>query len=99
MLGKLGARNDAAGVVDEKSQQPLLEGGQPDRQAIEGDEAHLGIERKGTAVEHRRGMAGGAADERAQADDDFLGAEGLGEIIIGPGAKAADLFGPFLARR
>ncbi|MCY1170850.1 hypothetical protein D9M73_109400 [compost metagenome] len=43
-------------------------------------------------------MTGRAAYQRAQPHDEFLDAERLGQIIIGPGAKAGHLFRPAIAR-
>src|SRR3546814_12993713 len=45
-----------------------------------------------------RRIARGAADQRAQPRDQFLGLEGLGEIVVGPRVEPGDLVRPAVAR-
>ena len=54
--------------------------------------------RMSPAIELGRGVARRAADQRAQASDQFLGLERLGEIIVGAGIEAGDLVRPAVAR-
>ena len=61
--------------------------------------AGAGVETHGTADQFIGGVAGGAANEGAQAGQHLLHVEGLGDIIVGAGVEALDLVAPRIARR
>ena len=90
-LEQLLAREDAAGIFHEMLEQSIF--GRPDTEGLVvaahavGGEVHLqpGI------FELLGGERGAhAAQNRTRAGDQFLGAEGLGDIIVGAGLQPAD---------
>src|SRR3974390_2460655 len=68
------------------------------RVAVDGHAAGPGIEPDAAASELALGVAGGAAQERANACENLLEMEGLGDIIVGTGIKSLDLVAPAVAR-
>jgi hypothetical protein len=60
--------------------------------------AARGIQAQRAAGQRRRGVAGRAAQQGAQAGQQFLGVEGLGQVVVGPGVEAGDLVAPGAAR-
>ena len=57
-----------------------------------------GVEPDGTDGEFARCVAGGAAQQRAQARQHFLHVERLGDIVVRAGVDALDLVAPAVAR-
>ena len=81
----------------QRRQHAPFERGEAQGESVEFDLPRLRIERHRAALNARRGIAGRAADQRAQPHDEFLDAERLGQIIVGPGAEPRDLFRPAVA--
>ena len=73
-------------------------GGELDRIAVDRDAAGAGIEPHRAAVEFALGVAGRAAQQRADARQHLLEMEGLGDIIVGAGVEALHLVAPAVAR-
>src|SRR3954463_7440437 len=98
MLDQLGAADHLALVVHQIRKQFIFLRGQLDRLAVESDLARAGIETDVAGGQFGRGVARGAADEGAQAGDQLLGLERLGEIIVGAGGGAGGPVPPAVAR-
>ncbi len=60
--------------------------------------AGAGIDAQRADLDLAGGEAGGAAQQRADTGEQFLGHEGLGEVIVGTGVEARDLVAPAVAR-
>ena len=97
-LENVAAGDDMLLAQHEAGEHAPFERRQAQRQAIEAEGPELRVIGDGAADDQRRGMAGRAADKRAQPHHDFLHAERLDEIIVGAGLEAFDLFGPPVAR-
>ena len=82
----------------EIGEQPIFERGQLDRIAVDGDARGARVDPHGPDFDVGRGMAGGAAHQRAQARQQFFGVERLGDVIVGAGVEARDLVAPAVAR-
>ena len=97
MLGQLAARDDAARMVHEIGQQPVLVRGELHRVAVHRHAAGAGVELHRPAGDLARGMAGGAAQQGAHAGEQLLHVEGLRYVIVGAGIEALDLVAPAVA--
>ena len=72
--------------------------GELDRLAVEGDARGLGVEAQRAALDVALGVAGGAAHLGADAGQQLLHVEGLGDVVVGAGVHAGDLVAPAVAR-
>ena len=97
MLGQLGARDHFALMMHQVGQHLELVGSELDRVAIDRGSARTCVDPQRPADQLRRGLPGGAADQRPQARDHLLHMERLGDVIIGPGIEAGDLLVPLVA--
>ena len=66
--------------------------------ALDRHAAGLQVELHGSADEHVRGVAGGAADERAHPRQHLLDVERLRDVIVGAGVDPLHLVRPAVAR-
>ena len=98
MLYQLTWRNDASLLVDEIGEQAVFERRQGNRNAAAEDPHMPCVEAEFAGLHDRRSLPDRAADQRADASDQLLHAEGLGEIIVGAGIDALDPFRPGAAR-
>ena len=98
MLDQFGARHHAPGVVHEIGQQPVFVRGHLDRVAGHADPAGAGVQRHRPAGQFGLGMAGGAAQQRADPRQDFLEVKRLGDVVVGAGIEALHLVAPAVAR-
>src|SRR5580698_4511635 len=98
MLDQFGARDDLATLIGEIGQEPVFQAGELDGIAVQGDATGAGVDVQGADIDVGGGEAGGAAQERTQPCQQFLGIERLGEVIIGPGIEARHLVAPAVAR-
>ena len=80
--------------VQQEGQEPVFEGGQFGGAAVDADRAGAGVELHRPGPEHRRGVAGGAPEDRPQARDQLLHAERLGQVIVRAGVDALDALAP-----
>jgi len=99
MLDEFGAGHHAPFVVHEVGEQPVFMGGELDRIAVDADAAGARVEPDRPAGQFALGVPGGAAQQGADAGEDFLEMEGLGDIIVGAGVEPLDLVAPAIARR
>ena len=98
MLDQLGTADDLALVVEQIGQELIFLRGQLHRIAGQGHLARSRVEPDIACDQFGRGVARGAADQRAQAGNQFLGLERLGDIIVGAGIEARYLVRPAVAR-
>src|SRR5580704_14274325 len=94
MLDKLGAGDDAAGVMHQIGQQPVFVRGELYGIAVHRDAAGAGIEPDRAAGEFAFGVTGGAAQQRAHAGQHFFEVEGFCDIVVGAGVKTLHLVAP-----
>src|SRR3546814_517619 len=94
MLDQLGAAHHLALVVQQIAQQLVFLRGQLHRLAGARNLARARVEPHVAGGQFGRGIARSAADQRAQAGDQVLGLERLGEIIVGPGIEPRYLVRP-----
>ncbi len=99
MLDQLGAGDDAALVVHEIGEEPILVRGQLHGRSIGDDTPGAGVERDRTADELARRVAGGAAQERPEPRQQLLHVKRLGDVIVRAGVEGVDLVAPAIARR
>ena len=97
MLDEFGPADHLALVVHEVGEELVLLSGELDRLAVLGDLAGARIEADVTGDELGRGISRRAANECAQACDQLLGLERLGEVIVGAGVEPCDLVRPAVA--
>ncbi len=71
---------------------------QLDRIAFDSHASGSGIEPHRAAIEFALGVAGRAAQQRADARKHLLEMEGLGDVVVGAGVEALDLVAPTIAR-
>ena len=98
MLDQLAWRNDASLLVDEIGEQAVFERRQRHRNAVAKYLHMPRVEAELAGLHDRRSLPDRAADQRADASDQLLHAEGLGEIIVGAGVYALDPLWPCAAR-
>ena len=98
MLDQLGARDDALVVMHQVGEQAVLVRGELDRLAVERDARGLGVEPQRAALDVALGVAGGAAHLGADARQQLLHVEGLGDVVVGAGIHAGHLVAPAVAR-
>ena len=98
MLDQLGAADHLALVVHQIGQELIFLRGQLHRLAGLGHLARARVEADVAGDQLGAGIARRAADQRAQAGDQLLGLERLGEIIVGAGIEPRDLVRPAVAR-
>ena len=98
MLDDLAARDDPPRVMHQIGEQPIFVAGQLDRDAVDGHAAGARVEPDRAGDELARRMAGGAAQQRADAREHFLHVEGLGDVVVGAGVEALHLVAPAIAR-
>jgi hypothetical protein len=98
VVDDLAARDDAAGVVHEIGEQPVLVRGQLDVVAVDRDAARARVELHRAADQLARRMAGRPAQQRADARQHLLHVEGLCDVVVGAGVEALDLVAPAVAR-
>jgi hypothetical protein len=72
--------------------------GELDGGAIHGDARGAGVEGEGAAADFDVREAGGAANQGAEAGQEFLDAEGFREVVVGAAVDALDLLVPTAAR-
>src|SRR3984957_12138772 len=77
MLDQFGARDDLATMIGEIGQEPVFQAGELDGIAVQGDAAGAGVDVQGADIDVGGGEAGGAAQERTQPCQQFLGIERL----------------------
>src|SRR3990167_795428 len=94
MLDQFGSADYFALVVHQVAQQLVFLRRQLDRLACAGDAAGTRIEPDRAGGKFGRSVARRTADQRAQAGDQFLGLEGLCEIVVGAGIESGDLVRP-----
>ena len=85
-------------VVHEIAQRAEFERRQGDPRPVDGRHHSARIDAQDASLEHRRRVAGGAADDSAEAGEQFLRLERLGQIIVGAGVDAGHAFRPGAAR-
>ena len=98
MLDQFGARDHAAGMMHQVGEQPVFVAGELDRIAVDRDAAGAGVEPHRPADELALGVAGGAAQQRADARQHLFEMERLGDIVVGAGVEALHLVAPAVAR-
>src|SRR6185369_4921414 len=91
VLDQLGATDHLALVVHEVGEELVLLRGELDRLAALGHFAGARVEANVAGVELARRVPRGAADQGAEAGDQFLRLERLSEIIVGTGVETRDL--------
>ena len=99
MIDKLRARHDAGLVVHEIGKEPEFKAGYFDGRPVKGHPRRARIELQGAAFELGLCKARAAAKQCPHARDDLLHLKGLGDIIVGAGVDAGNLFAPAVARR
>ena len=97
-LYQLVARDDHALAQREAGEHAPLECGKAQRQPVELEHADMRVEAERPALHLGVGVAGGAADQRAQAHHQLLEAKRLGQEVVGAGFEAFDLLAPGIAR-
>src|SRR5215831_2161548 len=97
MLDQFAARDHAAGMMHEVGEQAIFVRGELDRIAVDGHAAGTGVEAPGAAIELALGVTGRAAQECADARQNLLEMEGLGDVVVGAGVEALDLVAPAVA--
>ncbi len=97
MFGEFGSRDYLSGVMHEVGENTELMTGEFDGDSGEGDTGGAGIEDKRPAAQLRMGDATGAPDEGSNAGQNFLDAEGFGDIIVSAAVDALDLLVPTAA--
>jgi hypothetical protein len=98
VLDQFGATDHPAMMHHQIVQQTVFERGQAQRLAIDAGPRRAGIKPQRTQIQGRGRVTGRTAHQRAQARQQFLGVEGLGQIVVGPCVKAGDLLAPGAAR-
>src|SRR6478735_3788217 len=98
-LGQLGLRDDVTGAQHHVLEQPIFEGGEFDRRAVELHRLRARVEMDGSALEDGRRPATRAAHQRLHARQDFLEVIRLGDVVVGAGLQPFDLVLPAIARR
>ena len=84
--------------MHEIGQQPVFVRGQLDRRALDADAAGAGVEAHRPAVELALGVAGGTAQQRADAREHLFEVERLGDVVVGARVEPLDLLAPAVAR-
>ncbi|MDG5975977.1 peptidase [Hydrogenophaga taeniospiralis CCUG 15921] len=98
VFGQFGARDHRARAVHQVVQHFVFVAGQGHGLAIERDAAAARVQRQRAALQHRRGLPTGAADQRTQARQQLFQVEGFGQVVVGPGVDAGHLLVPVVAR-
>ncbi len=98
VLAEFGAADDAVRVVHQIGEDPVLLRGQRQRIAIEREAARVRVELQRATPQARRCMAGAAADQRVQAQHQFLDLERLGQVIVGARVEAGEFVVPAATR-
>jgi hypothetical protein len=93
VVEQLRARQHAARVEQQVAQQAVLGGGELDRRAATADLARVLVELEVLERQAARGRLAdaGAAQDRADARDELLEAEGLRDVVVAAARQAADL--------
>ena len=98
MLDDFTTRDHAPAVMQEIGEQPVFVRGQLYRSAIDDDAPGLGVEPHRPAHDLTGGVPDGAAQQGADAGQNLLHVEGLGNVIIGAGVETLHLVAPSVAR-
>ena len=98
MFDQLGAADHLALVVEQVGQELVFLRRQLDRLAVQRDAARSGVQPHIARSQFARGIARSPTDQRAQASDQFLGLERLGEIIVRACVQPRHLVRPAVAR-
>ncbi len=98
MLDQLGARDHAAGMMHEIGEQAVLVRGELHLPAVDRHAARARVQHHRPAGQFARGMAGGAAQQGADARQHLLHVEGFCDIVVGAGIEALHLVAPAVAR-
>src|SRR4051812_13485028 len=98
MLDQLGAGHNASRMVHQVGQKPILVRRHLDGITRHADPSGPGIERDGAAAQLALGVAGGAAQQRADPRQHLLQVERLCDIVVGTCIEALDLVAPAVAR-
>src|SRR5579872_620961 len=98
MLDQFGARDHAPRVVHQIRQQAVFMRRHLDWIASYADAAGAGVERNRPAGQLRLGMAGRAAQQRANARQNLFEVKRLCDIVVGAGVKTLNLVAPAIAR-
>jgi NADPH-dependent 2,4-dienoyl-CoA reductase/sulfur reductase-like enzyme len=99
LLGQLGARDDAAGMVHQIVEHLVLIGRQLHRRAVDGDLARGRVQAQVADFDGGRRVLGLAAHIGAHAREQFAHVEGFGDVVIGAEIEALDLLAPAVAGR
>ncbi|KAG0959802.1 hypothetical protein G6F31_011287 [Rhizopus arrhizus] len=94
LLAEAVAADHAAAVVDEVAQHAELLRTQRQRLPIQLEAPSIDVQLQRAALQARAGMAMAAADQRPQAQHQFVGLEGLGEVVVGAGIEAGQFVVP-----
>src|SRR5215471_3413181 len=98
MLDQLAARHHAACMMHQIGEQAIFVRGELDRIAVDRHTAGARIEAHGAAIELALGVAGGTAQQRANARQHLLEMEGFGDVVVRAGVKTLNLVAPAVAR-
>jgi NAD(P)H-hydrate repair Nnr-like enzyme with NAD(P)H-hydrate epimerase domain len=98
VLGELAARDHRPRAVHQVGEQAELMARQRHGLAVHAHAATARVERQPTVLQQWRRQALRAPDQRAHAGQQFLHVERLGQVVVGPGIDAGDLFVPAVAR-
>ena len=98
MLDQFGARDHASRMMHQIGQQPILVRGHLDRIAGHADPSGARVERHRAAGQFGLGVAGGAAQQRADPRQHLLQMKRLCDVVVGAGVEALHLVAPAVAR-
>src|SRR6516225_4680916 len=91
--------DDTSAMPQQVGYEAIFELRQCDRHSAQANLHLTFVQRQVPRAQHRRSVAGGPTDDRAQSCEQFLAAEWLWEIIIGAGVDSVHPLGPAAARR
>ena len=97
MLSEFNLIDDPVAVMHEISDEPVLLRTERDRLAQSRDPHLPCVERDFADFDHRPGVAGRAADQRAQPRYQFLHPERLGKVVVGSRVDPLDPLVPVAA--
>lgn len=92
VFAELGAVEDASGRPHEAGEEGELAGGERDRLCTSADVAGEEVDVEFTGGEQAGLVAGAASQDGVEPGDEFVGVEGLGEVIVSAEIQAFDAF-------
>ncbi len=92
------AADHLAAVVDEAAQQAEFLRAQRQGLTVQLEAPGVHVQLQRAALQARAGVAVAAADQRPQAQDQFVGLEGFGQVVVGTSVETGQLVVPAPAR-